>query len=468
MVQQVAQRFTGTSVKRVEDARILTGRGKYVDDVKLPDMVYAAFLRSPVAHANITRIDTDEARQAQGVLAVYTGVELERVLIPGPYGAAGLLPPGQPHHSCLATDKVRLVGDLVAIVVADSRYLAEDALELIEVEYEDLPPVTTAEEALDPSSVPILEDVGSNVLVTPNVHTYGDVEAAFANADRVLHVTLDQHRIQNVPMETRGCVATYDPDSGRLEMWSANQSVQYHRDGIAGRLGMEPENVRIRTADVGGSFGLKICASREDVAVAAVARELGRSVKYIEDRYEHLTASGQAREESFDVDVAYKLDGEILGLKVKMIIDTGGYPGLGSGLPFMIEAMLPSAYKIGALEFQFTAVVTNKAPYVAYRGPWAAETFVRERIIDLVARDIGLEPLEVRLRNVVRDEDQPASMITGRSLVGITMARSIRARRRAHRSAVVPPAPEGGVGRRSLYRDRRGVVYRGCPRTAGR
>jgi aerobic carbon-monoxide dehydrogenase large subunit len=425
MVQPVAQRFTGTSVKRVEDARILTGRGRYVDDIKMPDMVYAAFLRSPVAHARIAQIDTAEARQAAGVLAVYTGAELEPLLTPGPYGAAGLLPPGQPMHSCLATDKVRLVGDLVAIVVAETRALAEDAIELIEVEYDDLPAVTSAEEALDPSSVPILEDVGSNVLVAPNVRTYGDVEAAFSRADRVLRVTLDQHRIQNVPMETRGCVAGFDPATGRLEMWSANQSVQYHRDGIAGRLGMEPEKVRIRSADVGGSFGLKICASREDVAVAAVARELGRAVKYIEDRYEHLTASGQAREESFDVDVAFNEDGEILGLKVKMIIDTGGYPGLGTGLPYMIEGMLPSAYKIGALEFQFTAVVTNKAPYVAYRGPWAAETFVRERVIDLVARELGMEPLEVRLRNVVRDEDQPASMITGRSLVGITMAGSM-------------------------------------------
>jgi carbon-monoxide dehydrogenase large subunit len=420
-----ARRYIGSATTRVEDARLLTGRGTYVDDIALPDMAYAAFVRSPLAHGRITRIAADEARRAPGVVAVYTGAELERLLVPGPYGAAAMLPVPGPPHPCLAIDKVRLVGDPVVVIVAESRYLAEDACELVEVDYEELPPVTSADEALNPSSTPIFEELGSNVLVRRSARRYGDVDGAFARGDRVLRATLCQHRHQNVPMETRGCVASYDPGSRRLTVWSANQSVHYYRQLISARLGLPPDAVHVRTEDVGGSFGLKLYASREDVAVAAASRAVGRPVKYIEDRYEHLAATGQAREESFDVEVAYTHDGDVLGLKVKMTIDTGAYPGIGGALPHFIEAMFPGPYKICGLEFEFTAVVTNKATYVAYRGPWAAETFVRERVFDLVARDLGKEPLEVRLRNVVSHGDQPAFMVTGRSLAGVTVAESL-------------------------------------------
>ena len=426
MIQPIAQRYTGAALKRVEDPRILSGRGCYVDDIKLEGMVHAAFLRSPVAHARITSIDVTEAREVPGVLAVYTGEELETHLVTGPYGSAARFPTNPVAHSCLASDKVRLVGDPIAIVVAETRYLAEDASELILVEYEELPAVVTAEQALDPTSPPIFDELGTNVLVQSGVRSHGDVEAAFGRADRVLAASVHQHRLQNVPMETRGCVASYDPGPGRLLVWSANQGVHIQRTILAARLGMPEESIQVRTADVGGSFGLKIGASREDVAVAAMSRILGRPVKYIEDRYEHLIASGHAREESMDVKVAYTDEGEILGLKARMTIDTGAYPGIGGMLPTVIELMLPGPYKIDALEFQFTAVITNKASYVAYRGPWAVETFVRERVIDLVARELGKEPLEIRLRNVVRTEGQPARMITGRSLAGLTVDESLR------------------------------------------
>jgi len=425
MSQQVAQRYVGSSIKRSEDPRILTGGGTYIDDVKLPGMVHAAFLRSPFAHAMITSIDVGLAREAEGVLLVYTGEELEALLTPGPYGIGVIMGMEKPVFSCLATDKVRLVGDLVAIVVAESRYLAEDATELIDVEYDELPPITTVEQAFDPSNPPIFEDLGSNVLIQSEPRSFGDVEGAFSHADHVLRVSISQHRHQNVPMETRGCVASYDPATERLLMWSANQGVHHHRTTISQRLQMDPEKVRIRTADVGGSFGLKIGGSREDVAVAAASRALGRPVKYIEDRYEHLTASGQAREEAFDVEAAYTDDGDILGLKVKMVIDSGAYPGLAAGLPSMIQDMFPSAYKIAALEFQSTVIVTNKASYVAYRGPWASETFVRERVIDLVAHELGREPYDIRLQNVVTRGEAPTAMITGRSLASVTVRESL-------------------------------------------
>jgi carbon-monoxide dehydrogenase large subunit len=429
MAQPFAARYVGSAVRRVEDPRILTGRGRYIDDVNVPGMAHAAFLRSPVAHARIVGIDSAAARRAGGVLAVYTGTELEPLLSPGPYGAAirveEMFGITYPRHTCLATDKVRLVGDLVAVVVAESRYAAEDAVELIEVEYEEQTPVMTANQALDPASPPIFEQLGSNVLVPGNLRSFGDVDGVFASSDRILSATISQHRHQNVPMETRGCVASFDETSGRLTVWSANQSVSQQRDSLAARLGLPTDRVRIRTADVGGSFGLKIGASREDVAVAALSRVIGRPIKYIEDRYEHLMAAGQAREETFDIEVAYSNEGDIRGLKVKMIMDTGAYPGLGAGLPHFIGAMLPGPYRIQALQFEFTSVVTNKATYVAYRGPWAAETFVRERAIDLVARELGKEPIEVRLRNVIADADQPTTMVTGRSLAGIQISQAL-------------------------------------------
>jgi aerobic carbon-monoxide dehydrogenase large subunit len=388
-------------------------------------MLHAAFLRSPVAHARVVRIDTEAARQAPGVVAVYVGTDVEPHLTPGPYHTAILVPPGPPLHSCLATDKVRMVGDPIAMVVAESRYGAEDAVELIDVDYEMLPPITQSSQALDPGSPHIFGSMGSNVLVSPQVSSYGDVEGVFAAADRILRASLQQHRIQNMPMETRGCVAQYDHATQRLEVWSGNQSVRYQRDSLASRLGMPPECIRVRAADIGGSFGLKTGASREDVAVAFASTRLGRPVKYIEDRYEHLTASGQAREESFDVEVAYTNEGRMLGIKATMVMDTGSYPGIGTGLPYFIEAMLPGPYRLAAYRFEFTCVVTNKASYVPYRGPWAAETFVRERIIDLLARDLGREPLEIRRMNVVKAQDQPASMITGRTLRGITVDASL-------------------------------------------
>jgi carbon-monoxide dehydrogenase large subunit len=422
-VQEVAQRYTGASIKRSEDPRILTGRGTYVDDIQLPGMLHAAFVRSPLAHARIVSVDVSAAQEMPGVAAVFTGADLESQLSPGAYGIAVMIGLSKPLFSCLATDKVRLVGDLVALVVAESRYIAEDAAELIEVEYDDLPPIALTEHALDEERPPIFDDLGSNVLVPPSTRTHGDVEGAFGRADHVLRTRISQHRHQNVPMETRGCVASYDPATEELLVWSANQSVHLHRNTIAARLGMPPEKVRVRTADVGGSFGLKISASREDVAVSAASRSLGRPVKYIEDRSEHLAASGHAREESFDVEVAYTDEGEILGMKVSMVVDCGAYPGMGGALPFIVEGMLPGPYRMGALEFESSALVTNKASYVAYRGPWAAETFVRERCFDLIARELGMEPLEIRERNVA-DGSGDAVMVTGRSLKGITLEQS--------------------------------------------
>ena len=228
-------------------------------------------------------------------------------------------------------------------------------------------------------------------------------------------------------MEGRGCVASWDADLAAMTVYAATQSVHITRTGVATRLGIEPDKVRVLAGDIGGSFGLKIGASREELAVAAASRHLGRPVKWVEDRGENLMVSGQAREESFDVRAAVSNDGDLAGLDVAVVVDTGAYPGMGMGamVPDIMQAMLPGPYKLAALGFESTAVITNKATYVAYRGPWASETFVRERVLDLIAKDLGLDPVEIRLRNIAARTDPPASMITGRPLVGVTTVEAL-------------------------------------------
>jgi aerobic carbon-monoxide dehydrogenase large subunit len=427
MTAIAAERYTGASIKRSEDPRILTGAGRYVDDIKLPGMLHAAFVRSPMAHARVLSVDVSAARALPGVVAVLTGAELEEMTVPGPDALMALMgwAGPTPEFTLLATDKVRLVGDPVAVVIAESRYIAEDGCELVEVEYDDLPPVVDAAFALDPGSPPLFANLGDNIARLHSRHEFGDVSATFAHADRVTDFHIDVHRHQNVPMEGRGCVASYDADSGVMTMHAATQSVHVTRIAVAMRLGLDQDKVRVLAGDIGGSFGLKIGASREELAVAAASRQIGRPVKWVEDRGENLTASGQAREESFDVRAAVSNDGDLLGLDVQMVVDTGAYPGMGAMVPDIMEAMLPGPYKLAAMGFESTAVTTNKACYVAYRGPWASETFVRERVLDLLAKDLGLDPVEVRLRNVAPRTDPPTVMITGRPLVGVTAKESL-------------------------------------------
>jgi len=427
MVAIAAERYTGASIKRSEDPRILTGAGRYVDDIKLPGMLHAAFVRSPLAHARVVSVDVSAARALPGVVAVFTGAELEEITVPGPDALMALIGGDgpTPEFTLLATDKVRFAGDPVAIVIAESRYLAEDGCELVEVDYDDLPPVTNASFALDPSSPPLFANLGDNIALPHSRNESGDVAATFAEADRIFDFRIGVHRHQNVPMEGRGCVASYDADRDFMTVHAATQSVHVSKIAVAMRLGMEQDKVRVVAGDIGGSFGLKIGASREELAAAAASRALRRPVKWVEDRGENLTTSGQAREESFDVQAAVSNDGDLLGLDVKMVIDTGSYPSLGVTVPAIVEAMLPGPYKLAALGFESTAAITNKASYVAYRGPWASETFVRERILDLIAKDLGLDPLEIRLRNVAPRTDPPAVMITGRPLVGVTSRESL-------------------------------------------
>jgi len=409
-------RTIGTSIQRVEDNRILTGRGRYVDDLTLPGMLHAAFVRSPHPHARITRVDTSAAQAMPGVVAVLTGADMQQLTNPM---AIHTLPGYRsPQFWPLATDRVRFVGDPVAIVVAASRYLAEDARDTIEVDYEPLPPVATIEHALDADRPALFDELGTNV-VFQDSHTYGDPDAVFAQADRVLHETFRQHRYANVPMETRGAVAHFDPATGELVYYAATQSPHGVRFTLSGLLNQPAHLTRVVSNDVGGAFGLKGFVYREDVALAAASKRIGRPIKWIEDRNEHLMASAHAREEDVAVEVAIKNDGTLLGIRAAMTMNQGAYPLLPFPSAFfasIIRVMLPGPYRVQAYRFDSTVVASNKAPYVAYRGPWEVETWVRERMLDLIARELGLDPIAIRQKNMVTADEQPVPMITGPSL----------------------------------------------------
>ncbi len=237
----VAERYTGASIKRSEDPRILTGAGRYVDDIKLPGMLHAAFVRSPLAHGRVLSVDVSAARALPGVVAVLTGADLEAMTVPAPDPLMALLGRAgpTPEFTLLATDKVRFVGDPVAVVIAESRYLAEDGCELVEVEYDDLPPVVNAAFALDPGSPPLFANLGDNIARPHSRNEFGDVSGTFATADRVIDFHIDVHRHQNVPMEGRGCVASWDADLSVMTVYAATQSVHITRMGVAARLGIE-------------------------------------------------------------------------------------------------------------------------------------------------------------------------------------------------------------------------------------
>jgi carbon-monoxide dehydrogenase large subunit len=495
----MATRFVGAKVKRVEDPRLLTGRGRYVDDVVVPGLLHAAFARSPHAHARIVRVDVDRARRVPGVVAVFTGREIASMT----NAFVGLLPlPGlyHPMHPALAVDRVRLVGDPVALVVATSRAVAEDAAELVDVEYEPLTPVATIDQALDPRRPPVWPGADGNVLFR-STDEYGDVEDAFRTADHVVRRRFVQHRHSNQPMETRGCVAEIDAVSGALtyhagtqsphimkwslallserqtvarslrELWRqrdrmqrlAQAAVAYGaqmRERMAtapkftpppllkpkpadplavlkpflreperlaeivrsflGLLARDPSRLpRVRAQDIGGAFGAKALIGPEDVAVVAAARALGRPVKWIEDRNEHLLVGSQARDERVDVEAAFTRDGTLLGLRADLVLDQGAYSGFPVGAamyPSIIRVMMPGPYRVPAYRFDATVTASNKATYGAYRGPWAVETWVRERLLDVAARELGLGRDEIRLRNMFASDELPVRMITGPTL----------------------------------------------------
>ncbi len=327
-----------------------------------------------------------------------------------------------PKFHALATDKVRHVGDPMAMVVAEDRYIAEDAVELIIEDVEMLDPVVSYEDALDATRPPLFDDIGENVAFNGEM-TLGDVEGAFARADRVIPMTISVHRHQPVPMEGRGLVAVWDPDRRHLTVHASTQSPHMIRMLMAPQLGVPMENIRVLAREVGGGFGLKNAVSREDVAVAVAAIDLGRPVKWIEDRFEHMAASGHAREEMAEIEAAVTSDGLVLGVRMKARLNCGAYPSdpfPGAIFVSSISAMFQGPLRLEGVSSESLSVFSNKATYASYRGPWATADFLRERMLDAVARELGIDPLDIRRRNYVERDQPPLNMLSGQSYAGVT------------------------------------------------
>lgn len=420
MSSSVVGGLVGARVKRREDVRILTGAGRYIDDVQERNTLTCHFVRSAVPHARISGIDVAAAREVEGVLAVITGDEMATFTNPINLGAPI---PGlhSPSYTALATGTVRYVGEPVALIVAADRYVAEDAASLIEIDYDLLEPVVSTTQALSEGAPQLFEDVPGNVIHSGEIE-HGDIDAAFAEADHIVSDRLDQHRWGCAPMEGRGGVATYDRSTGALTYEACTQTTHLTRLLVAGFINQPIHLMRVITPDIGGAFGQKFSIQREDVALCAAAKHLGASLKWVEDRNENLTAAGAAREESLTLEAAVRSDGTLLGLRVTMVLDHGAYPVMPPApvVTGIAGNMLPGPYRLPAYRFTSTAACTNKASYVSLRGPWAVETLVRERLMDLIAAQVGISPIEVRQRNLIPVTDQPAISGAGFTLQGVT------------------------------------------------
>lgn len=404
-----APRFVGKPVNRVEDPHLLTGRAEFVDNVVLPGMLHCAILRSPHAHARIVSIEAGEAAGLPGVAAVVTGTDAQRWS-----HAFTTVPEGWGAH-CLATDKVRYVGEPVAAVAATSRYVAEDALERILVEYEPLPPVVDARAAAAPGSPLLFAERGSNVMLQ-RVFTWGDVAAAFAAADRVFTETFRWHRLGANPMETFGVVSQWDPADGSLTCRGSFQS-QYHMGlGTAAALGLPSHAVRMISQPHGGSFGGK-GGLRGTVITALLSRKAeGRPVKWIEDRMEYLGGgAGQSWDRHYEASLACATDGRVLGFTVKLLDDLGataeGFGAVSAAKPL---TAFTGCYAIPAAQYDLTIVATNKLPGSPYRGMGPPpHNFVLEQLMDIAARGLGLDPAAIRRANYIPADAFPYTIVSG-------------------------------------------------------
>jgi carbon-monoxide dehydrogenase large subunit len=398
----------GTRARRKEDRRMLRGDARYVADVRVAGMKHAAILRSPHAHARILRVDATRAQQRVGVLAVLTAADLPADLPPIPmrlWPLEGLERALQP---CLAREAVRYVGEPVAVVIADDRYLAEDALDDIDVEYDELECVASLAAAVAPGAVQLHERVPGN-RVAELVVCVGDIETAFNEADLIVEDQFDVQRHSGVPMETRGVVAQFDPAAGALTVWGPTKVIHFNRDVLARLLNLPLQKVRFIEPDVGGGFGVRGEFYPEDFLIPYAAMRLRQPVSWVEDRAENLKACNHSRDQHHDVALALKSDGTFLGLRVRAAHCMGAYVRThGATVPTMMAALMVGPYRIRNYSCEVACVLTNRTPTGTYRGPGRFEgSFVRERLVDEAARRLGMDPAELRLRNMVRPDEMP-------------------------------------------------------------
>ncbi|WP_273844840.1 xanthine dehydrogenase family protein molybdopterin-binding subunit [Rubrobacter calidifluminis] len=412
---QAPEKYVGGGVLRKEDPALVTGRGTYVDNMRLPGMLHAAVLRSPYAHARIRSIDTSAAKEQPGVVAVFTGDDLaDEWAAPLPCGWQVTEDLRIPNHWPLAREEVNYVGDAVAVVVAVDRYRARDAVDMIEVDYEPLDVVTDMEEALRDGSPVVHEDLGTNECYTWPLEV-GDVEGAFEKADVVVKERYIQQRLIPNAIETRGVVAQPDPVTGGFTVYSSTQVPHLLKITLSAVSGVPENKLRVVAPDVGGGFGSKLNIYAEEALALALARRLNTPIKWVEDRSENYLATIHGRDQIQDIEVAATSDGKILGMRVKILADMGAYLQLGTTVvPLLGAFMYPGVYNFDAYSFTCTAVFTNKTPTDAYRGAGRPEAaYACERIIDALARRLDMDPVEVRRKNFYEPFDEPTTTPAG-------------------------------------------------------
>jgi carbon-monoxide dehydrogenase large subunit len=404
----------GQRLKRFEDPRLLTGGGTFVDDLELPDMLFAVVLRSPHAHARIGAIEATAARCLPGVVQVLTAEDLVGMVrdIP-PRPTPELEGIAVPEHPVLARDKVCYVGQLVAVVVAHNRYLAHDALEQIDVEYQPLPAIIDLWDAAQAGTIPIYEIFGSNVAMRIR-EGRGDLQAAFAQADAIIRGRYEVPRLSPAPMEGRGLLVHYQAETDTLTLWASTQVPHRLKNSVDRLLMRPPRQVRVIAPDVGGGFGQKVETWPEDVALCYLAMTLGRPIKWVEERRENLLAY-HGRGYGAEVEAAVKRDGSILGMRFRIVADVGAYfLTATAGPPINAAHRVAGPYAIPTMQVECLGVLTNKPPTGPYRGAGGPEgAFFMERTIDLIACELHLDPVEVRKRNFILPEAFPYTTATG-------------------------------------------------------
>jgi carbon-monoxide dehydrogenase large subunit len=407
-------RWVGAAVPRKEDRRMLLGRGRFVADLSRPGLLHAAFVRSPHAHARISAIDVAEACQAPGVAQVLTAASLGDPYLLALLERDEFVPTRMP---ILAGDTVRFVGEPVAMVIADDAYRAEDAAELIEVDWDPQPAVATIEDASAAQAPRLHEQAAGNRLVDLLMFDDERLPGIFAAAHLTVSAQVTSARVAALPLEGRACLAEWDDRDDQLVMHVSTQVPHQVRSGVAQALGIAERTVRVIAPDVGGGFGLKCVVGREEVAVAAAALRLRRPVSWIEDRQENLTASFHGHEQRYRVKAAFSQDGDILGLDAEIDCDTGAYsafPFTCAVEPLMASTELPGVYKVPAYRARGRAIATNKAPSAPYRGVSRPQiVLVMERLMEKAAEALSLDPLEVRRRNLISSGEFPYTGVNG-------------------------------------------------------
>jgi len=408
--------FIGSSIKPDKSRRFLTGDGEYVADLRLPDMVHAALVRSTHAHARISAVDVREALRLDGIVGIWTGHDIEGRIsaFPGSFEIhperwlQGVKPVLRgPRPTALAKGKVHYVGEPVAIVIADDRHKAEDVVDAIVVEYEELPAVVDPEESLKTSARLVHDDSKNNVVFSFTV-AKGNIEQALAGAPFTFRERFRHHRYCAAPLECRGVVAWVEPKTNILTVWSSTQMPHLVRRQIAAQLNLSEEKVRVIAPDIGGGFGPKVFVYPEEILVPFLALELRRPVKWIEDRTEHFISTAHGRDQIHDVECAFDENGRILALRDRFLLDNGAYNPMGLTDAYNTAAHLQGPYKIPNLAVSGTCVSTNKVPNAPYRGAGRPEAvFVMERCIDTIAAHLRLDPAEVRRRNLVQPNEMP-------------------------------------------------------------